>query len=117
MARHHAVVVEPQQRDHVAHVGLDLDPARAVARLAGEDRVVVDPARRMKLGPDVLRKAEVRDVIAVQMAISRRPTVKPNSLRVPYPPCTPGQEVTSAVIRSLAVPGVVMTFLSSLQSG
>ena len=63
-----AVVVEAQQRDHVGDVVLGLDLARGVARLAGEDRVVVDPAGLVELVPDRLREAEVQHAVAVQMA-------------------------------------------------
>ena len=46
VARDDPVVVEAQQLDHVADVVLVLDPARPEARLAGEDRVVLDPPAR-----------------------------------------------------------------------
>ncbi len=68
MALDRAVVVEPQQRDHVADVVLGLDSARGVARLAGEDGVVVDPAVFVELIPNGLRKAGVQDMVAVQVA-------------------------------------------------
>src|SRR5918999_1548527 len=41
----------------------------------------------------------------------RRPSVKPNSPRSPRPASTPGQEVTSSVICSLAVRGVLIDVL------
>src|SRR5919109_2118817 len=44
VARDDPVVVEPQQRDHVADVGLAVDPARRRPLLPGEDRVVDDAA-------------------------------------------------------------------------
>ena len=68
MAVDHAVVVEPHQRDHVVDVGVGLDRARAEARPAREDRVVVDASLREENVPDVLRKAEVRDAVAVEVA-------------------------------------------------
>ena len=42
--------------------------ARAEARLAGEDRVVVDPPGVVELVPDVLGEADVQDAVAVQVA-------------------------------------------------
>jgi len=63
-----AVVVEPQQHDRVADVVVRLDPAGRVARLAGEDRVVVDPALLVELVPYGLRKAGMEDVVPVQVA-------------------------------------------------
>ena len=68
MACDHALVVEAHQRDHVLDVGLALDPAGAEARLAREDRVVVDSPLLEQGAPDLLRKAEVSGVIAVQVA-------------------------------------------------
>ena len=68
MAGNRAVVVEPQQPDHVADVVLGFDRARPVARLAGEDGVVVDPPRLVELFPHGLRKAAVEDAVAVQVA-------------------------------------------------
>jgi hypothetical protein len=62
-----AVVVEPQQRDHVADICLILDPAGAKARLAGEHRVVVDAPLLEQIGPDLFRKAEVGGVVAVEV--------------------------------------------------
>src|SRR4051794_26546895 len=47
-----AVVVEPQQRDHVADVGLVLDPPGSRSLLPREDRVVDDPAVLEQLAPD-----------------------------------------------------------------
>jgi hypothetical protein len=60
-----AVVVQPQERDHVADVVVRLDPAGTEARRAGEDRVIVDPSIVEDLRPDLLRKAEVGGVVAV----------------------------------------------------
>jgi hypothetical protein len=58
-----AVVVEPQQLDHVAHVCLVLDPAGGVARLAGEDGVVADALLIEQLLPDPLGEADVKGVV------------------------------------------------------
>ena len=68
VAGDHTLVVEAHQRDHVADVGLALDPAGTEARPAGEDRVVVDPPLVEEGRPDLLGKAEVGDVIAVKVA-------------------------------------------------
>ncbi len=67
MAGDQAVVVEPQQLDHVADVVLGLDSARAVAWLAGEDRVVVDAVLLEETGPDLLGEGEVGGVVAVEV--------------------------------------------------
>ena len=99
MARDDAVVVEPQQRDHVEDVCVGLDPARSVARLAGKDRVVVDPVL-VEVDPDLLGEAEVGDMIAVQVAELAPSELERVLPRAPGPASTPGHEVTSAVIRS-----------------
>jgi hypothetical protein len=62
-----AVVVESQQRDHVAHVGLVGDPARGEARPARKDRVVVDASLGEQLLPHLSGEAEVRGVLTVQV--------------------------------------------------
>src|ERR1700710_2939735 len=62
------VVVDPQQRDHVVRVVGVLDPPRGPALLAGEDRVVVDPARVVELLPYGLREAEVGHAVTVDVA-------------------------------------------------
>src|SRR5712691_2404597 len=67
LARHRAVVVEPQQLDHLADVGLVLDPARSRPAGVREDRMGHDPALRPELVPDVLGESEVGDVVAVQV--------------------------------------------------
>jgi len=67
MAGDRAIVVEPQQLDHVADVVLGFDPAGGIARLAGEDRVVVDPTLFVELRPQVLREAGVEGMVAVKM--------------------------------------------------
>ena len=66
-AGHHPVVVESQQPDHVANVGLILDSARGRARLIGEDGVVHHPTLLDEVGPDLLREGEVSRVVAVQV--------------------------------------------------
>src|SRR5712691_10693359 len=63
-----AVVVEPEQLDHVVDVGLARDRARAQARFAGEYWVVDDPPLLAQSGADVLGKGEVRGVVAVQVS-------------------------------------------------
>ena len=68
MAGDHAVVVQAHQLDHVVDVVLVLDPPRRVARLAREDRVVVDAALLEQLRPDRLWEAAVEGVVAVQVA-------------------------------------------------
>ena len=62
------VVVEPEQRDHVADVFLVLDPARSVPRLAGKDGVIFDPALVEQVLPYVLGEPEVGNLVAVQVA-------------------------------------------------
>jgi hypothetical protein len=64
----HALVVEAHKLDHVEDVLLGLDPACAEARLARKDRVIFDPSLLEQSGPNVLWKAEVGDVVAVQVA-------------------------------------------------
>jgi len=68
VARDRPVVVKPQQGDHVTDVVLGLDPARGVARLSREDRVVVDPALLVELVPHGPGKAGVQRVVAVEVA-------------------------------------------------
>src|SRR5262245_9291534 len=64
---HHSVVVQPQERDHVADVVVAFDLPRADAGLAGEHRVVDDAALLVDLRPDLVREDEVRRAVAVQM--------------------------------------------------
>src|SRR4051794_11817986 len=68
VALHRALVVEAQQRDRVFYVVVGLERARAVAGLAGKDRVVADPPLVEELMPDGLREADVQDAVAVQVA-------------------------------------------------
>src|SRR4051812_13124463 len=63
-----AVVVQPQHGDDVADVVVALDPARGPALLVREHRVVGDAAGVVELLPDGLGEAEVRGVVAVQVA-------------------------------------------------
>jgi hypothetical protein len=67
-ALHRIVVVDPQQRDHVADVLVALDLTRCRALPVGEDGVVVDPPLLVQLRPGLLGEEEVGDAIAVQMA-------------------------------------------------
>ncbi len=62
-----AVVVQPDQLDHVAHVFVAVDSAGGVAGLAGEDRVIVDASLIEQLLPDLLGEAAMEDAIAVQV--------------------------------------------------
>src|SRR5438067_451725 len=62
-----ALVVHPQELDHVAHVVLRLYRPRGRPRGIGEHRVRLDPTLLPKLLPDALRKAEVRGAVAVQV--------------------------------------------------
>jgi len=62
------VVVEPQERDDVFDVCLARDVTRSRPDLPGEDRMLGDPLLFEQLGPHILREAEVRGVIAVQVA-------------------------------------------------
>jgi hypothetical protein len=56
-----------------------------------------------QLCPDLPRKSEVRGMVAVQVADLMALDPDPNSPRLPGPASTPGQEVTSSVICSLAL--------------
>jgi hypothetical protein len=67
VASHDAVVVEPQQLDHVEDVGLVLDPTRGGPRRIGEYRVGHHPPLLDQLGPDLLREGEVGGAVAVQV--------------------------------------------------
>ena len=75
VARDDPVVVQPQQRDHVADVLVGLDPARPEAGLAGKHGVVVDPALIEEGLPDVLR--EVRSARRGRRAGVRSPGGRP----------------------------------------
>src|SRR3954447_16810359 len=75
-ARDRALVLLAEQRDHVVDVRVVLDPPRAGTAAVGEDRVVDDAAGREQLVEDVLGEAEVRGVIAVQVADLPAPDAK-----------------------------------------
>jgi hypothetical protein len=103
VAGHHAVVVEPQQLDHVADVGLILDSARGRPRLSGEDRGCTTRPCLRRSAQTCFGKKKWAASSPCRCPISRRPTLKANSPRRPAPAFTPGQEASSSVIRSLAV--------------
>src|SRR5262245_52835178 len=65
--RHQTVVVEAEELDHVADVCFTGDAARGRTHLAGEHRVVDDPALGVQLLPQRLREAEVCGVVSVQV--------------------------------------------------
>src|SRR4051794_16211490 len=67
VARHDAVVVEPDQLDHVADVVVIVDAARRHRVLPREDRVIDHTPLLSEGRADVLAKAEVRRVVAVQV--------------------------------------------------
>jgi hypothetical protein len=98
-----AVVVEPDQLDHLGDVVVGLDPARRRSGLAREDRVVDYTSLGLQLGAELRPEAEVGGAVAVQVADLVTADLEANSPRMPGPASTPGQEVTSSVIRSLAV--------------
>jgi hypothetical protein len=108
MASHQAVIVQPQQLDHVTHIGLILDSARRGPGPIGEDRMGHDPAVLPQLGPDLLREAEVGGVVAVQVTDLPATELEGELAAVAQAASTPGQEVTSAMIRWLAVGDWVM---------
>ena len=58
-ARDRAVVVEPHEADHVAHIVLVSDSARGGSLAVGEDRMVLDPSLREQLPPLGPLKEEV----------------------------------------------------------
>src|SRR3982074_1913158 len=63
-----AVVVQPQQLDHVLDVGLIGDPARGRSLLARKHGMVGYPPVLEQLRPYGLGKPEMRRVVAVEMA-------------------------------------------------
>jgi hypothetical protein len=107
------VVVDPHQRDHVLDVGRALDPPRRRALPVGEDRVMSDPALSVQPRPGLLREEEVGRVVSMQVADLAPATLNANSPRRPGPASTPGQDVTSSIIRLLAVAVVVISISSS----
>ncbi len=64
----HAIVVEPQQFDHLGHVVLGFNPAGCLPLLIREYGVKVDPPLLPQLDPDLVRKAGVENLIAVEVA-------------------------------------------------
>ena len=103
VARDHAVVVQAQQLDHVVDVRLGLDPARGRAGLAGEDRVVVDAALLVELAPNAFGKPKWATWSPCRWPISRPPTPEGELAALAGAGLDAGPEVTSSVIRSLAV--------------
>src|SRR5258708_4532978 len=76
LARHGAVVIEPQQLDHLANVGVVLDPARGWPAGVGKDRMGRDPAFGPELVPDVLGEPEVSRAVSVQVAELAAPNLE-----------------------------------------
>ena len=68
MARHDALIVQPQQLDHVADVVGILDAPRRGALAIGEHGAVPHLALGEELGPYLLGEEQVRGVIAVEVA-------------------------------------------------
>src|SRR5467141_704865 len=66
--RGEALVVEPQQRDHLAHVAVALDAACRGAYGIGEEGMALDAALLAQINPDMPGKAEMRGAITVQVA-------------------------------------------------
>src|SRR3954466_614838 len=66
--RAHATVVQPHQRDDIAHVAVALDAARRHLRRVRVDRVRADAAPGAQLGADVAGEAEVGGAVAVEVA-------------------------------------------------
>ena len=97
-----AVVVEAQQRDHVPDVALVLDRAGGGTRSVGEHGVGSDPALRSQLVPDALREAEVRRVVAVQVADLAPADAEGERAEIARVAWTPGQDVTSSAMTRLA---------------
>jgi hypothetical protein len=62
---HDPLVVEPEQRDHVADVGFVLDLPRRRPLPDGEYRVMDDSPLLHQLGPDRLREEKVGGVVTV----------------------------------------------------
>lgn len=68
VASDRAVVVEAQQGDHVANIGLGFDSSRGWSRLVGKHRVGHDATLLSQLGPDLLGEAETGGVVTVQVS-------------------------------------------------
>ena len=71
-------------------------------------RVRADAALLPQLCPDLPRKSEVGGMVAVQVADLMALDPKPELAATAGPASTPGQEVTSSVICSLALCVAVM---------
>src|SRR5439155_144223 len=65
---HRAIVVEPEEGDHLANIGVALDGAGRRPLRIGEHRVRNDSTLFSQLRPELLRKAEVSRPVAVQVA-------------------------------------------------
>src|SRR5271156_2760803 len=63
----HALVVEPEQLDHVVDVAVSRDPAGRRTASVREHRVIGYPPVPCQLLPDVLGKEEVGGMIAVEV--------------------------------------------------
>jgi hypothetical protein len=63
-----ALVVDPEQPDHVAGVGLILNRASGRTFAAREHGVVDDPPLLEELRPELLGEREMRGPVTVQMA-------------------------------------------------
>src|SRR5438128_6267082 len=65
---HRAIVVEPEEGDHLANIGVALDGAGRRPLRIGEHRVRNDSTLFSQLRPELLRKAEVSRPVTVQVA-------------------------------------------------
>src|SRR5882762_8551795 len=84
--RGEALVVEPQQRDHLAHVAVALDAACRGAYGIGEEGMTLDATLLAQINPDMAGKAEMRGAITVQVADFAAAQPKPQ-LAPLAPPC------------------------------
>src|SRR5438093_12786840 len=64
---HRAIVVEPEEGDHLANIGLVLDGVGRRPPRIGEHGVRNDSTLLSQLRPESLRKTEVRRPVAVQV--------------------------------------------------
>jgi hypothetical protein len=97
-----ALVIEPHECDHVLDIVVGLDLPSSQAGAAWEHGVVIDAPLLEQVSPDRLWEPEMRRAVAVSMADLARPDREPNSPRLPGAATTPGHELISSVIRSLA---------------
>jgi hypothetical protein len=86
VALDHALVVVAHERDQVFDVVIGLDPPSSGAGAAGEHRMVVDASLREQLSPDRFGEAEVRRLVAVQVADLRRTDFKMRTRRASQGP-------------------------------